>query len=90
MTEDIIKVFGTSWCGDCIRARRYLRKNNIPYKWVDIDHSPEGEHFVLKTNQGMRSVPTILFPDGTILVEPSNEQLSEKLIGSIPSYRPCS
>jgi mycoredoxin len=74
-----IIVYGTTWCGDTRRALNLLDKNKISYKWVDIDQNPEGRSFVEKTNNGNRSVPTIVFPDGSILVEPSNLELSKKL-----------
>jgi glutaredoxin-like protein len=76
-----ITVYATNWCGDCFRVRRFLEKNAIPYQWIDIDADRSGEEFVLKTNQGMRSVPTILFEDGSILVEPSNDTLAKKIRG---------
>jgi len=63
-----------------MRSRRYLEKYNIEYDWIDIDQDQQGEIFVLKINHGMRSVPTILFPDGSILVEPSNEELKSRLL----------
>jgi mycoredoxin len=74
-----IKLFGTSWCGDTRRARRFLDENQIGYEWVDIDQDKEAASFVEKTNNGFRSVPTILFPDGSILVEPSIMELRTKL-----------
>jgi mycoredoxin len=74
-----ITIFGTWWCGDCLRTRRFLDNNNIPYNWIDIDRDEKGEEFVLATNHGMRSVPTILFNDGSILVEPSDANLEERL-----------
>lgn len=74
-----ITIYGSSWCGDCFRVRRFLDKNKIPYTWIDIDRDREAEKFVLTTNRGMRSVPTIVFEDGTRLVEPSNEILAKKL-----------
>ena len=74
-----ITVYGTDWCGDCRRAKRLLDENQISYNWVDIDKDPEGEKFVKTTNRGNRSVPTIVFGDGSILVEPSNPQLIAKL-----------
>lgn len=75
--ENAIIIYGTWWCGDCVRARRFFDKNNIAYQWVDIDKDEHGEKFVLSTNQGMRSVPTILFSDGSILVEPTEAELSQ-------------
>jgi glutaredoxin-like protein len=74
-----IKVYGTTWCYDSRRARMMLENNNIPYDWVDIDQDAEGRKYVESVNRGYRSVPTILFPDGSLLVEPSNTELSKKL-----------
>jgi mycoredoxin len=79
MPELIIKVYAANWCGDCRRTRRFLDRHKIPYEWINIDKDPQGEQFVLTTNRGMRSVPTIVFPDGSILVEPSDTELAAKL-----------
>jgi glutaredoxin len=79
MTDPDIIVYGTEWCGDCRRARRFLEFKKIPYQFVNIDQDKAGETFVLQNNRGMRSVPTILFPDGSIHVEPSNLALARKL-----------
>lgn len=79
MTESTIIIYGTNWCGDCRRTRRFLDYHKIPYHWIDIDQDKEAERFVLETNRGMRSVPTLVFGDSTILVEPSNRQVAEKL-----------
>ncbi len=84
MAEKMITIFGTWWCGHCTWVRRYFDKNCIPYKWVDIDDDALGEKFVLETNQGMRSVPTIVFLDGSVLVEPSDVELSQKLETVVP------
>ncbi len=78
MTDKII-VYSTDWCGDCRRAKRFLDGHQIAYDNVNLDQSPEAVEIVRKINNGMKSVPTIVFPDGTILVEPSNAQLAEKL-----------
>jgi mycoredoxin len=79
MPDSQIIVYGTNWCGDCRRARKFLDSYNIPYQWINIDHDNQSEQVVIKINRGMRIVPTILFPDGTILVEPSNSKLAEQL-----------
>jgi len=85
MVEKIITMFGTWWCGDCSQARRYFDRHHIVYKWVDIDNDEIGEEFVLTTNSGMRSVPTILFEDGSILVEPTDAELQHKLETVFPT-----
>jgi mycoredoxin len=74
-----IKVYGSQWCGDTLRALRILDKRNIAYEWIDIDRDKSGEKIVKNLNKAYRSVPTIVFPDKSILVEPSNQQLNEKL-----------
>ena len=76
---NLIVLYGTQWCPDCFRARRVLTKNKIEYLDIDIDNDPQGESFVKEVNGGNRSVPTIIFPDGAIMVEPSNKELKEKL-----------
>ena len=77
--NDTIIVYGTRWCWDCRRTRQFLDKRQIQYEWIDIDDDKSAEAYVRKTNGGNRSVPTILFPDGDILVEPSNQALARKL-----------
>lgn len=80
MTDDqIIILYGTRWCFDSRRARRVLDENSIPYTYIDIDEDHDGRRFVEQVNHGYRSVPTIVFPDGSILVEPGNDELRAKL-----------
>lgn len=74
-----IVMYFTTWCPDCHRARRVLESEQIPFVDVDIDRDPQAQRFVQDVNRGNRSVPTIIFPDGTLLVEPTNEQLARKL-----------
>jgi mycoredoxin len=76
---DKIKIYGTTWCGTSRRVVRTLDEYQIDYDFIDIDQDPEGEKLVIETNNGFRSVPTIFFPDGSILVEPRNQVLIDKL-----------
>jgi mycoredoxin len=75
-----IKMYATTWCGDCRMARRWFDSHNIPYEWINIENDDEAAAYVMKVNRGMRSVPTIVFPDGSILVEPSPRELANKLL----------
>ena len=75
----VIEVYGTEWCGDCKRAKKVLDERDITYNWTDIDKDPKLMEYVKQLNNGKSIVPTIVFPDGSILVEPSNVQLIEKL-----------
>lgn len=74
-----IIVYATSWCPDCHRARRLLDEAHAAYEWIDINDNAAARAQVIAINHGNRSVPTIIFPDGDILVEPSNSVLMEKL-----------
>ncbi|MCA9936848.1 MAG: FAD-dependent oxidoreductase [Ardenticatenaceae bacterium] len=74
-----IIVYSTTWCSDCKRVKRFLGDQRIPYVNIDIEQDAEAMAYVEKVNNGMRIIPTIIFPDGDILVEPSNAALAEKL-----------
>lgn len=74
-----IIMYGTTWCGATKRARRVFEEEKIDYIWVDIDKDADAAKYVESVANGFRSVPTIIFPDGSILVEPSTYQLREKL-----------
>lgn len=74
-----IIMYTTSWCGDCRRAKRIFAAWSVPYTEVDIEEDRAAAALVIRLNAGKRSVPTILFPDGTKLVEPSNAALEAKL-----------
>ncbi len=79
LTPETITLYGTGWCPDCKHSKQFFGEQRVPYHYVDIDNDAEAMTFVEKTNKGFRSIPTIVFPDGAVLVEPSNAQLAEKL-----------
>lgn len=78
MADQII-VYSTVWCPDCKRAKKFLAEHRIPYENRDVELDEKARAFVEKVNNGMRIIPTIVFPDGSILSEPSHAQLAEKL-----------
>lgn len=79
MTEPKVTVYGAYWCPDCRRSKKFLGEQFIPYRWVDIEQDKDGEAFVLEKNDGKRIIPTIVFEDGSFLVEPTNAELAKKL-----------
>lgn len=86
--EKPLIVYGTPWCPDCRRSKQFLGEHRIAYDYIDIDQDPAAQAEVERLNRGNRSVPTIVFPDGSILVEPSNEELAQKLgLVSAARYR---
>ena len=77
--DDVIRVYGASWCPDCRRAKRFLGDQRISFEWHDIEVDPDGVRTVQERNDGNNIIPTIIFPDGSHLSEPSNEELAEKI-----------
>ncbi len=80
MSDNKIIMYGTTWCGDSRRAKKTFEEYQIEFDWIDIDRNKDAEIKVKEINNGNRSVPTIIFSDGSILVEPSNQTLKNKLI----------
>ncbi len=74
-----ITVYGALWCPDCRRAKQLLDRQQTPYKWVDVSQDTEGMQRVEQLNDGKQIIPTIVFGDGSILVEPTNAELAAKL-----------
>lgn len=78
MSEQI-KVYGAPWCPDCRRSKQFLGEMRIPYQWIDIDQDEAAAALVREKNDGKQIIPIIIFPDGSFLVEPSNDELAQKL-----------
>ena len=79
MEQSGITVYGANWCGDCRRAKKFMDDNGVGYQWVDVENDPAAIELVLKLNRGKRIIPTIVFNDGSILIEPTNSELAGKL-----------
>jgi thioredoxin reductase (NADPH) len=79
MGDTEITVYGANWCSDCKRAKKFLGEQRVHYHWVDVEQDAEGLAFVEKANNGKRIIPTIVFEDGGMLIEPSNAELAAKL-----------
>jgi mycoredoxin len=54
-----IIVYGTPCCGDCRRAKQFLRERGVSFREVNIEDVPDAEQLVLRVNNGRRKVPTI-------------------------------
>lgn len=73
-----IVMYATEYCPDCHRAKAFFEAKHIEYLRVGLEENEAAIEFVVDINNGYRSVPTIIFPDGSILVEPSWKELEEK------------
>ena len=75
-----ITMYGADWCGDCRRSKRFLDENKVGYNYIDVEADASASDKVIEINGGMRSIPVIVFPDGTHLTEPSDNDLKAKLV----------
>ena len=79
MNDETIRMYGALWCPDCIRSKDFLTEQRVPFEWIDIEADPTAASRVKEINDGKQIIPTIVFADGSILVEPSNDELARKL-----------
>lgn len=74
-----IKFYTTDWCGDCIRSKALLNKLNIQFEEINVDEDKEANEYIINLQNNQRRIPTIVFEDGSFLVEPSDPELHSKL-----------
>ena len=74
-----VTMYTTPWCGYCHRLKSQLDREGIAYDIVDIEQQPEAAFTVEQANGGNQTVPTLLFPDGSTLTNPSVAQVKDKL-----------
>ncbi|MEV7972587.1 mycoredoxin [Cellulomonas sp. NPDC089187] len=79
--EGSVTMFTTPWCGYCRRLKTQLTSAGIEYTEVDIEQLPEAAAYVEQVNGGNQTVPTLLFPDGSALTNPSLVQVKAALAG---------
>ena len=72
-------MYSTVWCGYCRRLKTMLKSEGIAFTEVDIEHDPEAAQFVMNVNNGNQIVPTVKFPDGSALTNPSLKDVKAKL-----------
>lgn len=74
-----IKLYGTNWCSDCKRSKKFLGEQRVRYDYIDIEEDEPAQAYVRELQKGGMSIPTIVFDDQSVLIEPSNATLAEKL-----------
>jgi len=79
MAQADITMYGADWCGDCRRSKRLLEELNVEYTLIDTDADVTAADKVIEINGGAKSIPVIVFSDGTHLTEPSDIDLKAKL-----------
>ena len=74
-----ITMYGADWCGDCRRSKRLLEELDVQITHVDVEADESAAAKVIEINGGAKSIPVIVFPDGTHMTEPSDNDLKAKL-----------
>jgi glutaredoxin len=74
-----IKFYTTNWCGDCIRSKALLNKLKVQFEEINVDEDKEANEYITNLQNNQRRIPTIVFEDGSFLVEPSDPELHSKL-----------
>jgi mycoredoxin len=74
-----LTMFTTPWCGYCRRLKAQLAREGIELTEVDIERDPAAADYVMSVNGGNQTVPTVVFPDGTAMTNPSAAQVRERL-----------
>ncbi len=77
-----VTMYTTDWCGYCVRLKKLMQREGIAFAEVNIEHDDEAADLVMRANGGNRTVPTLLFPGGVALTNPSIDQVKAQL-GSI-------
>lgn len=72
-------MYSTPWCGYCKRLKSQLDREGITFTEVDIEADPISADYVMTVNGGNQTVPTVVFPDGSALTNPSLAQVKGKL-----------
>lgn len=74
-----VVMYSGDWCGDCRRSKKLLDSLGVNYTLIDVEADPLAAQKVIDINGGLRSIPVIVFEDGTHLTEPSDKALTAKL-----------
>lgn len=84
----LLTLYSTPWCGFCHRLMRQLDRAGVEYTSVDIERDPAAADLVMQVNGGNQTVPTVVFPDGSVLTNPSFADVTSRLAQSGPAPRP--
>ena len=74
-----VTMYSTVWCGYCRRLKDQMDREGITFEVVDIEHDAAAAELVMSVNGGNQTVPTLVFPDGSALTNPSIKDVKEKL-----------
>ncbi|GAB4582771.1 glutaredoxin family protein [Nocardia sp. NPDC127526] len=76
---DEIVLYGADWCGDCRRAKVWLKERGVAFTEIDVEQDEVARERAVELAGGRKNIPVIVVPGGAVLVEPTNAQLAEAL-----------
>jgi mycoredoxin len=79
LSSDLVTMYSTVWCGYCRRLKDQMDREGIAYQVIDIEDDPNAADIVMAVNGGNQTVPTLVFPDGSALTNPSLAQIKQQL-----------
>lgn len=79
LSDKVVTMYSTVWCGYCRRLKAQMEREGIAYREVDIEHDPGAADLVMAVNGGNQTVPTLVFPDGSALTNPSLSEVKAQL-----------
>ena len=71
--------YTTDWCGDCVRSKAFLNKHNIDFEEINVDIDEKANEYIKELQVNQRRITTIVFDDGSFVVEPTDIELENKL-----------
>lgn len=74
-----LTMYTTPWCAFCRRLKSQLARDGIEIAEIDIEQQPGAAEYVMSVNGGFQTVPTVVFPDGSALTNPSAAAVKERL-----------
>lgn len=84
-TDTAVTMYTTTWCGYCVRLKKLMQLEGIGFAEVNIEADAQAADLVMSANGGNRTVPTLIFADGSALTNPSIDQVKAQLTRSTES-----
>ena len=75
-----LTMYTTQWCAFCRRLKSQLARDGIEIAEIDIEQEPGAAEYVMSVNGGFQTVPTVVFPDGSALTNPSAAAVKQRLL----------
>jgi thioredoxin reductase (NADPH) len=74
-----MRLVGHQWSPRSHDVKNFLASNLIPYRWLDIERDPEAQRLLDATGVAVNDLPVLLLENGTVLRNPSTQQVAESL-----------